>query len=177
MNFPHKSPSSLTALGSKHGYQHLYVEGEGKPAAGTTQFSWLDNGKFYTLSSVTDANDELLLTRIGAHDPDFNLRREAAIMIRRKDSQNTVFASVIEPHGSYSPVSESSLNAKSNIAELKVEHNDENYTAISIKALTGSTSLFILANLDASATKKHELRVNGKVYRWTGAYYFIESVI
>ena len=44
----------------------------------------MGNGKFYTLTSVTDSSDELLFTRLGANDPEFNLRRDAAFMIRRK---------------------------------------------------------------------------------------------
>ena len=55
---------------------------------------------------VTDENDELLLTRIGANDPDFNLRRDPAIIVRRPEASDTLFASIIQPHGSYNVVSE-----------------------------------------------------------------------
>jgi len=175
MNFSYDSPSSLSTLGPANGYQHLYLEGQGKPSSDTTQFSWLGNSKFYTLTTATNPSDELLLTRIGANDPDFNLRRDAALMIRRKESGNTVFSSVIEPHGSYSPVSESSVNSNSNIAELKVVHDDENYTAVSIKDLKGTVNVFILANINTSASQKHQLTVDGKLYRWTGAYHFTDS--
>ena len=171
-NFTYDTPSSLSALGSANGYQHLYLEGKGKPAFNTTQFSWLGNGKFYTLTTATDSDDELLLTRLGANDPEFNLRRDAALMIRRKESGDTVFASVIEPHGAYSTVSELSENSNSNIAELKVVYDEDNYTAVAIKDLTGNESVFILANIEVSATQKHTLKIAGKLYRWTGVYHF-----
>lgn len=171
-NFKYDSPSSLSALGESNGYQHLYLEGKGKPSSDSTQFSWLGDGKFYTLTTATDSNDEILLTRIGANDPNFNLRREAAIMVRRKDTKDTVFASVIEPHGSYSPVSESSINSNSNISELKVVHDSKKYTAVSITDLKGNESVFILSNVETSTSKKHKLKVDGKLYRWTGAYHF-----
>ena len=172
MNFKYETPSSLSPLGDDNGYQHLYLEGKGKPTSDTTQFSWLGEGKYYTLTTATDADDEILLTRIGANDPDFNLRRDAAVMLRRKDSKNTTFASIIEPHGAYSPVSELSENSNSNISELKIIYDDANYTAVSIKDLKGNMSVFILANKEASMSKSHKLKVDGKLYRWTGAYHF-----
>lgn len=173
-NFAYESPTSLSPLGKKNGYQHLYLEGKGKPSTSTMQFSWLGNGKYYTLTSATEKTDELLFTRLGAHDPHFNLRRDAALMIRRKDSDNSIFVSVIEPHGSYSPVSELSVNSNSNIDELKVIHDDADYTAVSIKDLQGHTRVFLLANRNPSASKQHQLEVNGKSYHWTGAYHFTD---
>ncbi|MEI6894567.1 MAG: heparinase II/III family protein [Colwellia sp.] len=169
-NFKYDSPTSLSPLGNKNGYQHLYLEGKGKAAANNTKFSWLGNGKYYTLTSVTDKSDEILLTRIGANDPEFNLRRDAGFMIRRSDSDNTTFVSVIEPHGSYSPVSEASLNSNSNIADLALVHDDDNYTAVSITDVKGNEQLFILANKDSSSSAKHKLSINDKVYQWTGPY-------
>lgn len=174
-NFAYDSPATLKPLGKKNGYQHLYLEGKGKPSTSYTQFSWLGNGKYYTLTSATDKSDELLLTRLGAQDPEFNLRRDAALMIRRKDSNNTTFVSVIEPHGSYSPVSELSVNSNSNIAELKIVHDDTHYTAVAIKDVKGESSLFILSNMNASASQQHQVKIDGKTYKWKGAYHFTDS--
>jgi oligo-alginate lyase len=175
MNFEYDSPSSLNPLGKANGYQHLYVEGKGKPSSDTTQFSWLGDGTFYTLTTATNSKDELLLTRLGANDPEFNLRRDAALMLRRKETGDTVFASVIEPHGSYNLVSELSVNSNSSIAELKVVYDDANYTAVLIKDVKGANSLFILASQSAASTKQHKLKINGKSYQWQGAYYWIGS--
>jgi hypothetical protein len=174
MNFEYDAPTSLQALGKTNGYQHLYIEGKGKPASDTTQFSWLDSGTFYTLSSATSNADELLLTRLGANDPDFNLRRDAAMMIRRKQTGDTVFASIIEPHGSYSHVSELSVNSRSKVAQLTVIHDNKNYTAVEITDVKGQASLFILSNINADNNKQHKLKVAGKTYTWTGAFYFSE---
>jgi hypothetical protein len=174
-NFVYDSPTTLKPLGKKNGYQHLYLEGKGKPSTSNTQFSWLGNGKYYTLTSATDKSDELLLTRLGAHDPEFNLRRDAALMIRRKDSDNTTFVSVIEPHGSYSPVSELSVNSNSNIAELKIVHDDASYTAVSIKDKKGHVSVFILVNMNASTSKQHQLEIDAKSYHWTGPHHFTDN--
>jgi hypothetical protein len=171
-NFTYNSPSRLSPLGKKNGYQHLYVEGKGKAASNNTQFSWLGKGKYYTLTSATDKSDELFITRIGAHDPEFNLRRDAALMIRRKDSSDTTFVSVIEPHGSYSPVSELSINSNSSIATLEVVYDDDNYTAVSITDVQGNGQLFILSNKDSSSATKHQLSINNKDYHWVGPYLY-----
>jgi len=173
-NFEYDSKASLTALGKANGYQHLYVEGHGKPSSESTKLSWLGNGKYYTLTSATKSSDELLFTRLGANDPDFNLRRDAALMIRRKKSADTIFASVVEPHGTYSPVSELSIDSKSNISKLEVLHDDENYTAVSIEDLHGHVLIFILSNLDTSTSERHRLKVGDKVYQWVGPYYYEE---
>ena len=171
-NFEYKVPTTLKALGNKNGYQHLYVEGTGKSKAENTKFSWFNKGKFYSLTTVSDVNDDILFTRIGANDPEFNLRREAALMLRRKNTKNTLFVSVIEAHGNYSPVSESAVNSNSNISALKVILDTEDYTAVSITNINGDTKLFITANTNASKDVKHNIKINDKNYEWSGSYYF-----
>ena len=173
VNFEYDSPSQLTALGQKDGYQHLYLEGKGNASADNSKFSWMDNGRFYTLTSATSTSDELLFTRLGANDPEFNLRRDAAFMIRRNSASDTIFASVVEPHGSYSPVSEFAVNSNSNILELKVVHNDDNYTAVSIEDLEGRTSLFIISNVDSAASSHHQVEIANTLHRWTGPYHYV----
>ncbi|AIY14813.1 alginate lyase family protein [Cellulophaga baltica] len=171
-NFEYKVPETLRALGSKNGYQHLYVEGTAKSEKENTKFSWLNKGKFYSLTTVSNANDDILFTRIGANDPEFNLRREAALMLRRKNTENTLFVSAIEAHGSYSPVSESAVNSNSAITALKIVLDTEDFTAIAITNVNGTTKLFITANTDADKEVRHNLKINGKEYEWSGPYCF-----
>ncbi|WP_158979274.1 alginate lyase family protein [Cellulophaga sp. L1A9] len=171
-NFEYKVPETLKALGSKNGYQHLYVEGTAKSEKENTKFSWLNKGKFYSLTTVSNVNDEILFTRIGANDPEFNLRREAALMLRRKNTKNTLFVSAIEAHGSYSPVTESAVNSNSAITALKVVLDTESYTAIQITDINGNTKLFITANTNAAKEAKHNLKISDQDYEWSGPYYF-----
>jgi len=172
-NFDYTKPSSLNPLGVSNGYQHLYLEGVGKPNQGTSKFSWLSNNRFYTLTSVASDSDKLLFTRIGANDPDFNLRSDPAFMIRRENFSDTVFVTTIESHGSYSPVNETATNSKSSIKELKVIHDDEDYTAITIEDVYGQLNVFLLSNGDSSKSKTHRLAIDGKPYTWEGAYHYI----
>ena len=170
-NFDYEAPLSLLPMGDSDGYQHLYLEGKGKPSSDSTQFNWLVEGKFYTLTAATKATDELLFTRVGATDPEFNLRRDAALMFRRKDVSDTLFVSVIEPHGFYSPVSELSVNPNSNISSVKVVQDSNAYTAVTIANVENQSSIFIVANADASVSQRHELTIGGKQYSWQGPYY------
>ena len=173
-NFAYDSPSALRALGEKNGYEHLYLEGTGKPSGNNTVLSWMGYGKFYTLTSATHAADELLFTRIGANDPEFNLRRDAAFIIRRNGAANTVFATTVEPHGNYSPVSEIAVDANGNIADLNVVYDDKSYTAVTIKDVQGRTGIFILSNEDASDSSEHELEIDGRIYEWSGPWHHSE---
>ncbi|MBU2901203.1 heparinase II/III family protein [Maribacter dokdonensis] len=171
-NVDYKIPNTLEPLGEHNGYQHLWLEGTGMTNNENTKFSWLDNGRFYTMTSATLPNDELKLVRIGANDPEFNLRREAGVILRRKDINNTLFVSTIESHGSYSPVSELAINSNSTIKELKVVVDTAAYTAIEITAINDETSLFIIANTNNSKEAEHKLKINDKNYEWSGSYHF-----
>ena len=171
-NFDFKAPQTLTPLGKNNGYQHLYLEASGKANKGNTQFSWFDKDRFYTLTTISEQQDEILLTRVGANDPDFNLRREPAVIVRRSNTQNTLFTSVIEPHGSYSPVTESAFNSNSNIKSLTILRDNADYTAISIKTIKGSNRVFILSNQDVKKTTPHTLKINGTIYSWVGPYHY-----
>lgn len=173
VNFEYEMPKVLRQLGTENGYQHLWVEGQGRPSTNNAKVSWLGDGRFHTLTTATDSSDELLFTRLGANDPEFNLRRDAAFMIRRQDSKDTVFASTVESHGSYSPVSELSLNSNSNIAEINVAFDNMKYTAVSIEDLSGHRTMFIVA-ADPSSSERHQLEIAGQVYRWLGPYHYAE---
>ena len=169
-NFEYETPQLLAPLGESHGYQHLFVEGAGAPRGANAKVTWINNRRLHTLTTATVAGDELMFTRIGANDPDFNLRRDPAVVVRR-NAGDTVFATAIETHGSYNPVTERSLNASSSIAELNVAFDSADYTAISVTGLDGQASVFIIASEPAESTT-HELEISGQVYRWSGPYYF-----
>ncbi len=172
-NFTHESLTMLSPFGEDNGYQHLFVEGKGNASAGNTKFQWLQHGKYYTLTTVTNAEDEVYLTRIGANDPDFNLRRDAAITLRRNNTQDTLFVSVVEPHGSYSPVSESSINSRSSIKNLEVVLDSDAYTGVRITDVKGDTQLFIIATSNNDSGARHQVSLGDESYSWIGPYFYM----
>ena len=171
-NFEYQTPKSLDVLGNNQGYQHLFVEGAAKASDDNSKLSWLNEGQFYTLTSVTHANDDLIFTRIGANDPEFNLRRDAGLLLRRENTKNTLFASVIEAHGSYSPISELAVNSNSSIKKVEVLVDTDAYTAIQITLVNDKSKLFIVANNNGSKEERHKLKINNKNNTWVGSYYY-----
>ena len=171
-NFDYENPAELRPLGVGNGYEHLFVEATGRPSSDNTKLTWLNDGRFYTLTSATQLNDELLFTRVGANDPAFNLRRDPALMIRRDTSGNTVFATIIEPHGSYSPVLELAVNSNSSVSDLQIQRDDSDYTVISIEDIAGETYQFFLANSNAASNADHVIELGGDTFEWSGPYLY-----
>lgn len=83
-------------------------------------------------------------------------------------------AKVIGPHCGYSPVTRIAGNSNSSIAELKIVHDDEDYTAVSVEDLEGGAGLFILSNSDAAASAEHKLSIGNRDFTWSGAYHYTE---
>jgi len=171
-SFKYDVPKTLSTLGDKFGYNHLWKEGAGIASASSIQFTWLDHRRFYTITSATNKEDEIILARVGANDPEFNLRKDPSIIIRKKNTQNTVYASIIESHGTYDPIKEVAKNAYSNFSKIDVLSDDANYTALKIQFADNKEKTIILSNLNNDKNKTHTLTINGKNYSWTGFYYY-----
>lgn len=169
-NFEYDSPKILNVLGDANGYQHLYVEGSGTASGENSKLSWFNKGKFFTLTTKTTIGDKLIFTRMGANDPEFNLRREAGLLLRRENTKNTLFVSVLETHGSYSPVSELAVNSYSNIEKLDVLVDTNEYTAIKIVPVKGKSKTLLVANKDASKMTEHHLNIDGENHTWSGPF-------
>lgn len=113
------STDQLSALGTKNGYQHLWLKGRGLPKQRLAKASWLnENGRFYTHTSLVNGQEEFLFTQLGANDPHFNLRNEQAFIRRVTNKNQHQFISVLEPHGEYNPGKEYTLEAESQLTEL-----------------------------------------------------------
>lgn len=169
-NFAYETAKTLEPFGKANGYQHLWKEASSVLKTDNAKISWMNDGSFYTLTAATQANDELYFVRTGANDPNFNLRRDPGIVLRRKNAQKTTYVSVLETHGSYSTVTESAKNATSNIESLKVVYEDSSYIAVEIKSKSGVSSFFILSTKNNKESQKHKLQINKKTYNWVGAY-------
>ncbi|NER15833.1 heparinase [Spongiivirga citrea] len=161
-------------LGSANGYQHLYNEAISVADGANAKLTWLLDNKFYSYTAVTSHNDEIILARIGANDPAFNLRSEPTMIIRKRNTKEAVFVAAIESHGTYNPVSELAVNAYSHIKDVQLSYNDSNYTAVTIEDTKGGVQLFIIANNDNSKTKKHTLTINSTSHFWEGPYTLIK---
>ncbi|UMB52571.1 heparinase II/III family protein [Lutibacter sp. A64] len=174
-DFEYSKLPTPEVLGNSDGYQHLYKEAEANVMGENIKLNWLLNNKFYTYSAVTTNNDEVIFGRIGANDPEYNLRNEQTLILRKKKAKNALYVSTIESHGTYDPVSELAINAYSNIEQLTVVHNSKEYTAVLIEEKNGTSKLFIISNENNDNEATHKLTINNKDYTWKGSYILIEN--
>lgn len=174
-SFSYKTANIFKPLGTSNGYQHLFEEARAVVNDKNIKLTWMVNKKFYTYTATASKGDHIILARIGANDPDFNLRRDPTLILRKPDSKNAIFVSIIEPHGTYSPVSELAINAYSTIDSIHTIHNSDRYTVIKINKKNKDTFLFMLSNKDSSAKTLHEITLNKQVYKWEGPFKFIKN--
>ncbi len=169
--FDYQATETLEPLGTANGYQHIFLEGKGQfRKKSNATFSWMHQNHFYTLTTIVSQNEQFLLGRLGANDPQYNLRRDPVIIHRKEKTKDALFVSIMEPHGSYSPVTEMAKNAKSNIEHIEVIYNNKDYIGVQIKGKNWLDKIFILANTENDKSKKHRLTINGKLYEWVGPY-------
>lgn len=169
-----KNVSELKALGTKNGYQHLWLEATGKTDKPNACFTWFNGNRFYSISTLADKNSEFLLTRIGANDPDFNLRPDPCFMVRQKEATKHTFVSIIEPHGLYDLSREVTSGYQSNVSEIKLLTDNNNHSIVRISTRNGANYLFIAINSDFSSNKQRTVTVEGKTITFTGNYHLIE---
>ncbi|MES2775287.1 MAG: alginate lyase family protein [Bacteroidota bacterium] len=155
-------------LGKKNGYQFLWQEAEGKAADTTVQFTFLNGGTYYSVSSLIEGQAELFFTRTGANDPNFNLRHEPAFIIRKKGKDQS-FVNVMEIHGKYDAIAEFSSNSYPSVTSIKLLQNDATFSVAEI-IISGKKMLIAQCNKDFDATSKHIVSHEGKNLEWTGPY-------
>ena len=169
-NFEYTTQTNrLTTLGNNFGYQHLWEEASAKSSGKSTQLTWFMNGKFFTMTTSSKPNDELIFARGGANDPNFNLRHDPVFIQRRKGEKQTVFASVIESHGTYNPVSEIPLSPFTGLKSVEVICDSDEYTVVRIHHKNDKIWTLSIANKDASEKTKHQLKIGNEQLEWTGA--------
>ena len=166
-------PTSRKPLGSGNGYQYLWDVGRGKAVAGQTQITWLLNSTFYSVTSDVPEGAEIIFAEIGANDPNFNLRREPAFILRSGNNDGVSFASVIEPHGEYNPTVEYTLNSHSNVKSVRhFESGSNEYIQIETKE-GQRVGLAIAGQQDRTAA--HAIEIDGAEVKWTGPYKLFHS--
>lgn len=153
-------------LGDKNGYQFLWKEAAAKVADTTIYFTFLNDKNFYSISSFIKDTAEIYFTRTGANDPNFNLRREPAYIIRKKGQQQ-LFVNVIQIHGDYDPVNEFSLDAYPAVKNIQVLQHDDKTTIVDI--LIDQKKLQIRqANMDIGKHAKHTVQTLAGQVEWEG---------
>jgi len=155
-------------LGSKNGYQFIWKEAEATVSDTLARFTFLNSHTYYTISSLVQGSAKLYFTRSGANDPNFNIRREPAYIIRKK-GKDQAFINVLEIHGSYDPVNEFSTNAYPVVQQIRLLQNDKQFTVAEI--MIGGKKLQISqCNTDAGQATRHSLVVENTKREWVGPF-------
>jgi hypothetical protein len=155
-------------LGTAAGYQHLWVDAVAAPSAQSRSLTWLLGGRFYTYRFAASAPTSALLVESGANDPDFNLRREPALIQRMRGQADASFFSVLEPHGAYDGTAETVSGATSQIRDI-ARVRGEGAEVVVLTLVSGRTLALGVAD-DVAPGVAHSVRANGQTYEWTGPY-------
>ncbi len=112
----------LEPFGTENGYQHLWKRSESALLSDIQAASWLLNDQFYTLSFSADQDIKAYFAELGANDPNHNLRREQALILRA-DGEAVTFVSIYERHGLYDSDNEVTVFDGSSIKDIDISTN------------------------------------------------------
>ncbi len=153
-------------LGKANGYQHLWVDGEGAKS-GKARLTWMQGSRFYSYHMLPPAGARFIVAESGANDPEFNLRREPAVIQRIDGAADAAFVSLLEPHGAYDASAETVVASSARVSAL--EHRKEQGVDLVLITLVDGRRIAIAVADDVTATAKHSVTVDGRTLAWTGA--------
>ena len=166
-DFEYQCQSNLSTVGETHGYQHLWNLGQGK-VEDSSLTTWLMGESYYSLISSANENSEFIFARLGANDPDFNLRSEPMFILRQQGA-NHLFANVYETHGYFNESVEASLDARGQVESVTVLHSDDSASVVSINLVSSKKVQVCVSNItDVNAETKNSIIINGETIIWKG---------
>ncbi len=160
------------AMGNDFGYQHLWDEAEAR-ASKTFAFTWVSGQRYYSFLTAAQPNAQVFVTRIGAHDPNFNLRSEPAVIFR-VEQDTCLFASIIEPPGYFSEAEERSEKARPSFVAVRVIGHNAQGSVVELEREDGSQWRIMVTNQPANAQAVHHLRFGDQVFTWKGNYQVVK---
>ncbi|MEO6612245.1 MAG: heparinase II/III family protein [Chitinophagaceae bacterium] len=155
--------SKQETLGKKNGYQFLWKEAEAEVKDSLVQLTFLNDRTYYSISSLARDKTKVFFTRSGANDPDFNLRHEPALILRKK-GDNKCFITVTEIHGSFNPISEFSSGSYSSVKDIRLIQNDD-YSVVEIM-INDKKLVVVQSNVNVDKSARHTVQA----ISWTGPY-------
>ncbi len=157
--------SSLTPLGTDFGYQHLWKSGETEQLEGRQEVSLFLGTAFQTVTFASDTPYKAIFTKLGANDPDHNLRSEEA-MILRANSDTVNFVTVYERDGSYDADNETAVFNGSTISSIDIDQV-EDVAVYKLVTQNDKTIQFLVAD-DTSKDAAHQLELDDQIIEWSG---------
>ena len=164
--FAHQT-DELRPLGADAGYQHLWRTAETTSVtAGTvSDLSFLIDDQFYTLTHVSDQPVRAFLTRLGANDPENNLRNEQAMILRAEEAR-TNFFSVYERHGRYDNDEEVTVFSGGSVETLDMTRID-GVDIYSLATTEGGMAYIMVAD-ETDPQAEHSVTLDTQTLTWIG---------
>ncbi|WP_296007868.1 alginate lyase family protein [uncultured Alistipes sp.] len=172
VDFPYeKARATMTALGEADGYRHLWKQAWGRNTEGASScFTWIRGDRFYSLTTATTPDTEMIFAQTGADDPDFNLRTEKVYMLRERAKRNHTFFSSLETHGTYDLQVEQSDNLTASCRGVRLLCDTPDYTVALAEYEGGHRVVLCVANRAADADRRHEAATSEGTFVWSGPY-------
>ena len=166
LDFRHAT-ERLEPMGAQAGYQHLWKTAESDTvlSGALSDLSVLVNDQFYTMSFAASRDAKAFLTRLGANDPDNNLRNEQALIVRANGNAST-FVTVFERHGRYDNDEEVTVFSGSSIEGIELD--EQGGTKIVTLNLRTGEPIRILVSDNEDASARHRLSLEATTYEWQG---------
>ncbi|MGB3725781.1 MAG: heparinase II/III family protein [Glaciecola sp.] len=162
------------ALGSDNGYQHLWLQATGEVNGDLAKVTWLTDNTFYTHSTVASSDHSLLMTRIGANDPNFNLIANQALINRVEGKGDHEFLSVLEIHGEYNGTAEYTIDSHSQLSSVaNISDQIDNDSVTLIRAVFNDNIEYLIA-FTKNSVPVTEFVYKGKVHQIIGHAQLIE---
>ena len=155
--------TKLEPLGDANGYQHLWKRSQSEPLDDLEEASWLLGDQFYTLSFAADQSLTTYFTELGANDPNHNLRREQALIMRAQGSAAT-FVSVYERHGRYDSDNEVTVFDGASVTDIHISTNS-GIASVAITTEDGDAVTFKLAESRNTRQPLQVLRTSVEIQR------------
>ncbi len=171
-NFEYSRLTDYKILGKNNGYQHLIVDAKANKLPSTARITWMKDRGFYTLTTLADSDTEFFVTRLGANDPNYNLRKQMGMLFRFPKSKNKKLLTVYEMHGNYNPVSEAILDSEGSVKNMKLVEGDDEKVAVLLE-LKNEKTIQLMLDLKFAGSAKNAMAVNGKSVTWEGNYKII----
>ena len=174
-NFSYSAYSELTPWGTEQGYQHLWKLASGQ-APKSALISWLQGNHYYSWHGTSsNQQDEIVFTKVGAEDPNFNLRSDTGFSLRSQGG-TTLFASVLETHGYFNEEFEQSTDARGKVTAVEIIGHSQQGSVIKVHHHKGALLLMVSNQPGCTTSTQHDLVLAGKSYAWQG-FYAIEECL
>ena len=159
----------LMPLGSAYGYQHLWLRAETEVAAGELfTMTWLAGNRFYTYAIQAEEPLQVLFAELGANDPQINLRREQAVILRMRSTGDSTFVSTLEAHGEYDAAEESTIGSEGSIVAIERFGDGDGELVKIVNRQRGER--YLALSYDPDKDLEHAIRVAGREFAWSGFY-------